>query len=236
MDALDVAVPAGTPGLQLDPVSLKALSHPLRVRLLNLLREHGPATATELARRIGGTTSGTTSYHLRQLADHGFIREVPGRPGGRDRRWETVHATTNLNVAALLPDPETRTAMLRLLRETLGMHLEWLSTWLVEAPGYGRDWTDATAFGDRLLHLSPDQLAELSAEIGRTVARYEQAPPGEGAKPVSVLVYAFPRADLIEPPGAGSTADARRGDEGSGTPGVERADDPAGAAGHRDLG
>ena len=58
-----------------DPVrAIRALSHPLRVRLLDLLRFDGPSTATLLARRVG-ESSGATSYHLRQLARHGFIEE-----------------------------------------------------------------------------------------------------------------------------------------------------------------
>ena len=54
------------------PAGLKALSHPVRLRMLGLLRTEGPATATTLAARLGLNT-GATSYHLRQLAQHGFI-------------------------------------------------------------------------------------------------------------------------------------------------------------------
>src|SRR5690606_14689551 len=70
-----------------DPAALKALAHPLRVRLLATLRETGPATATELAARLE-TDSGSTSYHLRVLAEHGFVEDAPGdRRHPRERRW-----------------------------------------------------------------------------------------------------------------------------------------------------
>src|SRR5205085_2756191 len=46
-----------------DPGALRALAHPLRIRLLGLLREDGPGTATTLARVVGEST-GDTSYHL----------------------------------------------------------------------------------------------------------------------------------------------------------------------------
>ncbi|HCU52172.1 MAG TPA: ArsR family transcriptional regulator, partial [Micromonosporaceae bacterium] len=59
---------------------LKAVAHPLRVRLLAALREHGPATATELAKRFQ-TDTGSTSYHLRKLAQSGFVAETDD-PGG----------------------------------------------------------------------------------------------------------------------------------------------------------
>src|SRR5919206_5319963 len=65
---------------------LRALAHPLRVRLLELLRE-GPSTASLLAERLNEST-GATSYHLRELHRYGFIDEEPGRGRGRERWWK----------------------------------------------------------------------------------------------------------------------------------------------------
>lgn len=62
--------------------TLRALAHPLRNRLLGLLRLEGPSTATLLGARVG-ESSGWTSYHLRQLATYGFVEEVQGRGAGR---------------------------------------------------------------------------------------------------------------------------------------------------------
>ena len=66
----------------------KAMSHPLRREMLAHLDERGPATSTTIAEALGENT-GTTSYHLRVLADAGIIEEVPGRAGGRERWWRT---------------------------------------------------------------------------------------------------------------------------------------------------
>jgi DNA-binding transcriptional ArsR family regulator len=66
----------------------KALSHPLRGEILRRLDEHGPATSTTIAEALGENT-GTTSYHLRVLADAGIIEEVPERAHGRERWWRT---------------------------------------------------------------------------------------------------------------------------------------------------
>src|SRR4051812_14770407 len=61
------------PAIQVTDVrALRALAHPLRNRLLGLLRLDGPATASRLA-RVVGESSGATSYHLRQLAAYGFV-------------------------------------------------------------------------------------------------------------------------------------------------------------------
>ena len=64
----------------------KAMSHPLRREMLRHLAEHGTASSTTLAEALGEST-GTTSYHLRVLADAGVVEEVPGQTNGRERWW-----------------------------------------------------------------------------------------------------------------------------------------------------
>ncbi len=77
----------------LTPRRLRGLVHPIRLRLLTLLQEEGPATASQLGRRIG-QSSGVTSYHLRILADRGFIDDDADRGNGRDRWWRSRYRTT----------------------------------------------------------------------------------------------------------------------------------------------
>ncbi|MBU2662417.1 winged helix-turn-helix domain-containing protein [Actinoplanes bogorensis] len=76
-------------------------AHPLRVRLLNLLRERGPSTASKLAELLG-QSSGATSYHLRQLAAYGFVEDA-GCGTGRERWWQATSARTDLDAATALP-------------------------------------------------------------------------------------------------------------------------------------
>ena len=84
--------------IQLDARNLRGIAHPLRVRLLGILREEGPATATMLAQRLG-ESSAATSYHLRQLASYGFIDDDPERNAGRERWWRAAHRSTYFNPA-----------------------------------------------------------------------------------------------------------------------------------------
>ena len=67
----------------------KALSHPLRQEILGHLGEHEAATSTTIAQALGQNT-GTTSYHLRILADAGVIEEDTSRAHGRERWWRTI--------------------------------------------------------------------------------------------------------------------------------------------------
>jgi DNA-binding transcriptional ArsR family regulator len=91
--------------LILTPNKLKGLSNAIRLRLLELLQHEGPATATMLAARIG-RSSGVTSYHLRVLAEHGFVVEDTERGNGRDRFWRARHRSTGFTVR-MPDDPAT---------------------------------------------------------------------------------------------------------------------------------
>src|ERR1700761_5736702 len=68
-----------------DPRALRALAHPIRLELVGLLRRLGPLTATQAAELIG-ESSGSTSFHLRQLAKYGLVEDAGGG-AGRERPW-----------------------------------------------------------------------------------------------------------------------------------------------------
>jgi DNA-binding transcriptional ArsR family regulator len=67
----------------------QTLANPLRRRILSHLQQHQEANSTSLARALGEST-GTTSYHLRKLAEQGFVEEVPEKSGGRERWWRAL--------------------------------------------------------------------------------------------------------------------------------------------------
>ena len=70
--------------------ALKALAHPRRQRIIAHLGKNGPATSARLARDLDLNT-GATSYHLRELAKHGFVVEDAEHVHGRERWWRTAH-------------------------------------------------------------------------------------------------------------------------------------------------
>jgi DNA-binding transcriptional ArsR family regulator len=67
----------------------RTLANPLRRRILSHLHQHGEANSTTLARALGEST-GTTSYHLRRMAEQGFVAEIPEKSGGRERWWRAL--------------------------------------------------------------------------------------------------------------------------------------------------
>ncbi|HEX6872451.1 MAG TPA: helix-turn-helix domain-containing protein [Micromonosporaceae bacterium] len=71
-----------------DPRVLRALAHPVRLRILEELVLGGSLTATELADRVGESPA-NCSWHLRQLSRYGFVAEAGGGTG-RQRPWRAV--------------------------------------------------------------------------------------------------------------------------------------------------
>ena len=111
----DVPVPAGTSSEEhphrarpIGSEELKAFTHPLRMAMYGALRDYGPATATQLARRLG-ESSGQTSYHLRQLERHGFVEDDPEHEGGRERWWRSVSFSVEDRV--MIADPAQEPAV-----------------------------------------------------------------------------------------------------------------------------
>jgi Helix-turn-helix domain len=86
---------AGTP----DPTALRALAHPLRWQLIDLLGSEGTATATRCAEILGESVA-SCSYHLGMLAKYGYIEEVPGRTG-REKPWRLASPDQDLGSADL---------------------------------------------------------------------------------------------------------------------------------------
>ena len=168
----------------------KAVTHPLRVSMLAHLRSHGPATATELARKFG-TDTGATSYHLRKLAAFGFITEV-AEPGGhpRTRRWQAAHKSTSWSNADFAGTPEGREVSAMMRRRQLEVFARDLDSFDDSVAELPRDWAEACGiYGDMLFKLTPATLRDLMA---RFEAELEAAAERDASDPEArtVAVYA----------------------------------------------
>ncbi|CAM5549855.1 ArsR family transcriptional regulator OS=Streptomyces alboniger OX=132473 GN=CP975_13220 PE=4 SV=1 [Streptomyces alboniger] len=152
--------------------SLRGLAHPLRVRLLASLRLDGPATASQLAERLE-ESSGATSYHLRQLAAHGFVEDDPERGKGRERWWRASHQGMYFNEELHHhSDPAVRGAADFYLHEHATLHAQELSTWLGTMRDWPREWTESADMSDYTLRLTPELTAELGEKMQALIESY----------------------------------------------------------------
>jgi DNA-binding transcriptional ArsR family regulator len=160
-----------------DVEALRAFAHPLRLRLLSLLRTDGPSTASELARRVG-ESSGSTSYHLRQLARYGFVEDDPDQPPGRQRRWRATAPGTHVEAKAFIEDPEAFAIVGRLIHWQLARFSDDLSAFVASVNEWDASWLDAACSHDSSMRMDPDQLARFSREIRDLIASYRDETAG----------------------------------------------------------
>ena len=180
-----------------DPRAMRALAHPIRMQLIELLTREGPLTATEAA-ELTGESPANCSFHLRTLAKYGFVEEAEGGTG-RSRPWRRSALGVSIDMVA--DDAATRVAA----REMSAMHMdrqfEYLRQWLADAPGYTDTW-QAAAFSDTMLcYLTADEMRVIEEEIFEIMNRYrdrtlDRAERPEGALPVSLNAFAHPLRPL----------------------------------------
>jgi DNA-binding transcriptional ArsR family regulator len=206
-----------------DPGTLRALAHPVRLRLLDELIAAGTATATELAQRVGESPA-NCSWHLRRLARYGFVAEAGGGRG-RQRPWRVVVQLTHLNPG---PGPgpgpgagpgtggaggPERDGSADVTAELLlAGEFDRLRRWLaVKRAEPAAEWRSAAFAAQSVAWLTAAELRALAAEVEALLIRYaERADPARrppGTRPVRLVSWGVPavsgpgglRGDLGEP-------------------------------------
>jgi DNA-binding transcriptional ArsR family regulator len=177
-----------------DPVALRALAHPVRLRLLSLLRNDGPSTATRLAERLG-LNSGATSYHLRQLGRHGFVVEDTERGNSRDRWWRAAHRSTQTRDDST--DVEIRDAVDAMMQAAIVVQSEVLQRAVEERQMLPDLWRETTTHSDWGLDLTPDRAVELKRRLVDIIDEYATDEPGDGTAQVSLQLHMFPRPGRV---------------------------------------
>ncbi len=176
-----------------DAHALRALAHPTRLKLVGLLRLQGPLTATQAARELGETPQRCT-FHLGQLAKYGLVEEAGGGRG-RERPWRaTAFFTSWPNV---MTGQEAGAAGQLLEAVVAELHFEAVMGWIERKDEEPREWQEAAQLNDVALHLTAGELDELGRDIWslfeQYLARAERADlRPEGARPVTILNFAFP--------------------------------------------
>jgi predicted ArsR family transcriptional regulator len=184
-----------------DARALRAYAHPLRLKLVGLLRRQGAMTATQAGEALGESPA-NCSFHLRQLAKWGLVEEAGGGRG-RERPWRATALFTHWS--GVDADADTAAAGDLLMSVIVDRYVEQIHSWIDRRSNEPAEWQAAAPFGDVVLHLTADELAQVSKELWATSMRYADrlADPSqrpEGSRPVTMLHLAFP-SDSERPSG-----------------------------------
>ncbi|GAA3138561.1 helix-turn-helix domain-containing protein [Streptomyces rameus] len=182
-----------------DVGTLKALAHPLRMKLYRLLFVAEVATASQLAEQVDEAVS-LVSYHLRKLAEHGLVEEAePRSADGRERWWQPSSDGVSIHGEDFRDAPEQVTAHLAASRLFLDQRTEMHRTYLDERAHWGPEWSQAAYDSESLLRLTAGELADLKKDLRDLVRRYDEqgrareaAGDTTGREHVALHVYGFP--------------------------------------------
>jgi DNA-binding transcriptional ArsR family regulator len=183
-------------GKKLGGDQLRALAHPLRVRILDELSMYGPLTASGLGERLD-ESSGATSYHLRQLEKHGLVREDTSKGNARERWWERVPGAISIGDPAEFPPGSAERLASRLVSDEF---MRGRDTAFREFVADGDavlppEWLRLAVSDTVNLRLTPDQMQGLVQELDEVLDRYIKAyktTPSPGARPMQLQLNAFP--------------------------------------------
>ena len=191
------AIPVTRPdAITPDVTALKAIAHPLRLRLLGELRLHGPSTATRLA-AVVGESSGATSYHLRQLERHGFVEDAAGLGTGRERWWRAAAQFTSVG----WPEAgEGRDAAGAFHQAVVSMYARTAQQAAEEQSTLPEPWAALTSASDAVVRVTAEQAEQIRRRfeqlIWQVVEEYpaatDEAPPGARLYQVQVQSFAMP--------------------------------------------
>jgi predicted ArsR family transcriptional regulator len=175
-----------------DPRELRALAHPVRMALLELLTA-GPLTASQCADELGESPA-SCSYHLRQLARYGHVHPAGGGKG-RERPWRLRDTAITWDEDD--PNP-ARASAGRLLAEVVDEQRfdswrRFRSRRSLEPP----EWRQAVLSTDMSTWLTADELSELTQRLYELWQPYNERQGSEadrppGARPVRFFAYAYP--------------------------------------------
>jgi DNA-binding transcriptional ArsR family regulator len=172
---------------------LAAMAHPVRRRLLDLLKLDGPATASALAEHTGEAV-GNVSHHLRALAGAGLIEEAPELARDRRERWWRRTSPTLCWSSADFADDAASEAVAHAV-ESLNLERQTghVRRWADQPQAEQERWPLGPFSTEAWLRVTDDELAQFATEVRDLVSRWaERELPDDGQE--RGTVFAFARA------------------------------------------
>ncbi|MFC6156927.1 winged helix-turn-helix domain-containing protein [Kribbella jiaozuonensis] len=172
-----------------DPRELNALAHPVRMAIIELLSVSGPLTATELADRLDETPA-NCSWHLRKLAQHGFVEEAEGGKGrqrpwqvpGLGFRWDDEHSSGSV---------DERRAAQALSEVAMGRALERLHEAQQRVPDEPEEWRAAHSNTEMVAWLTAAELKEMNQAISAVLDRHVERLTDPSKRPAGSRLCEF---------------------------------------------
>jgi DNA-binding transcriptional ArsR family regulator len=193
-----------------DPKAIRALAHPLRLDLLELLGAGGPATAAQCG-RVLGVSQASCSFHLRQLAKYGLVKDAGPGSDRRERRWQVPDERLTVRIA----DSSDVVVRRQLERLVVEREVQAILDYSQRPDGASPEWQHKAGITTAMAVISPEEAADIKEKwiallapyLARTQSSGPELQPGQ--RPVRYFMAATPLPDPDPPaPDQGDNEDA----------------------------
>jgi DNA-binding transcriptional ArsR family regulator len=177
-----------------DPQRIRALSHRLRLELIDVLGE-GPATATQCA-WLTGESVASCSFHLRMLAKYGYIE--PAERRGREKPWQLTSPGQEIRPD---DDPDSLRAVEAMATVYLDHAAQHTHRWLAEVPREPSEWNQASTLAGASVWATLEELSEISATLQGLADRFKGRSGNPSARPAGarpIRIFAAAHVDVAK--------------------------------------
>jgi hypothetical protein len=183
-----------------DPRYLRALAHPLRWRILDLLRTEGTATVTRCALVLGESTA-SCSYHLAMLAKYGYITPAPIE--GREKPWRIAERFGQLSVLPEGSSAEEAMASDAAMAAYLDYEAALLKDFFLRRREVEpAEWRDMWTMASQISWMTPAQIRDVGSRINQILndaaAADDPASRSPDARPMRLFLSNIP-SELAPP-------------------------------------
>jgi predicted ArsR family transcriptional regulator len=174
-----------------DPKALRALAHPLRWQLIEILGREGTATATQCAQETGESVA-NCSYHLNTLAKYDYVVQAEGGQG-REKPWQLVSRGQSISDIGM--DQEGRLAVQAASSAFLDHALTQIKERSLTSHLEPEEWQHAIGFNNNTDYMTPDEVKEVETTVLALLEKYHERRTDtslrpEGSRPVTILLSA----------------------------------------------
>jgi DNA-binding MarR family transcriptional regulator len=177
-------------------LALRALAHPVRWQLIDLIGSELTATATRCAEVLGESVA-SCSYHLGILAKYGYIELVPDRQG-REKPWRLTTIEQHLDSRGL--DDEGALAAEAATEVFLDHELARMKQRLRRLGVEPEPWRDASRLAGSTTWMTAGELHEVSQQLLALIASYRDRATDTAARPAGSREVRLFVATSVAPP------------------------------------
>lgn len=174
--------------------ALQAMSSPIRMRILGVLRINGEQTVGQISEQIN-EAPGVISYHLGQLSKAHLVEKVESPDHDRRKSWWRACQRATQFDTPDNKDKDSAVSVDMFRRSAALSHELAFERFLDQLPSLPAEWAESCANDDHVLHMTAGETRAMLEEINAVIHKWEkhtaENTDKDDAKPVALTLQVF---------------------------------------------